>query len=92
MHLLLILAVASAWVTGHPAWAVLIVLLVPVVYVVECAWWPFGYCLCCKGAGKHHKTNSRVFKDCWWCGGSGRRLRVGRRVWNRLRSVQRKAN
>ncbi|MEV1331103.1 hypothetical protein AB0J20_16175 [Micromonospora costi] len=57
-------------------------------YVAECCWWQFGKCWCCKGRGRHHRKDGKVFRDCHWCRGSGRRLRVGRRVWNRFAKVR----
>jgi hypothetical protein len=54
-------------------------------YAGSCLLWPFGYCWCCSGAGRHARKDGRVFRDCRWCHGSGRRLRVGRRVWNAVR-------
>lgn len=52
------------------------------VYICSCTFWPFRPCWCCRGSGKHHRGDGKVFKDCRWCKGSGRRLRIGRRIWN----------
>lgn len=51
-------------------------------YVLSCWHWPLGKCMCCKGAGRHARKDGAVFRDCWWCRGTGRRWRIGRRVWN----------
>lgn len=55
----------------------------PACYAASCAWWPHGKCWCCGGAGRHFRGDGRVFRDCRVCRGSGRRLRMGRRVWNK---------
>jgi hypothetical protein len=61
------------------------VLVVLVWYVAECAWWPFARCWCCKdGTGKHFRDDGKVWRNCWWCSGSGKRKRVGRKLWDRL--------
>lgn len=57
------------------------------IYTGSCWWFPFGYCMCCKGRGSHKRKDGKVFRDCrhilgWGCGGTGRRLRAGRRVYN----------
>lgn len=62
---------------------------VALVYAVSCAWWPFAKCWCCDGAGKHSRKDGKVHRLCRWCKGSGRRLRVGRRMWNAVRRRQR---
>jgi hypothetical protein len=54
------------------------------VYALSCWWWPFAHCLCCHGAGKHHRGDGKVHRLCRWCKGSGRRLRIGRRVRNAI--------
>lgn len=57
---------------------------VPLLYAGECWWFPFGRCRCpfgCEG-GRHYSKDRKHSRDCAWCGGHGRRLRVGRRVWN----------
>ncbi len=51
------------------------------VYVGSCWLWPFTHCARCSG-GKISRDDGRVFRLCRRCSGSGRRLRVGRRVWN----------
>jgi hypothetical protein len=54
-------------------------------YALGCWWRPLAYCLCCSGAGTHARKDGKVFRNCWWCNGSGRRWRIGRRVWNFFR-------
>lgn len=50
------------------------------IYAVSCWWFPFAHCSC--SGGKVMREDGKVFRVCRRCGGSGRRLRVGRRVWN----------
>lgn len=61
-------------------------------YALSCWWFPLGHCRCCHGRGAHSRDDGKVYRVCagWrcWpgsCGGSGRRWRVGRRVWNFFR-------
>jgi hypothetical protein len=59
-------------------------------YLIMCAAFPFGHCRRCNGAGKlyspiFHKT----FRLCPRCDGTGRRVRIGRRVYEYLRSEHR---
>lgn len=76
------------WLAGHPrATLVLAGCAWAVCYAGSCWWFPFGRCWCCKGRGAHKRRDGKVFRDCrhllgWGCGGSGRRLRIGRRVYN----------
>jgi hypothetical protein len=62
-------------------------LVAVVVYALSCWVWPFARCSVCDGRGAHSpKNNRRVSRPCWWCKGAGRRLRIGRRVANAVRS------
>lgn len=58
--------VAVAWVAGYSA---------------ACAFWPFTACRRCKGAGRLTSPFGRAFRLCPRCNASGRRLRLGRRVY-----------
>lgn len=60
--------------------------LAALAYAGSCAIWPFGRCRRrrCSG-GRIYRTGGKVFRDCRRCGGSGRRLRLGRRMWNAYR-------
>jgi hypothetical protein len=70
-----------------------IVLAVALVYAVSCAVRPFRDCWCCSGQGHHRsKGNRKLSRPCRWCKQTGKRLRIGRRIWNRARRVQRQAN
>lgn len=69
-----------------------IVLVVALVYAVSCAVRPFRDCWLCDGKGHHRsKKNRKLSRPCGWCHRSGKRLRFGRRLWNRARRVQREA-
>jgi hypothetical protein len=71
------------------------VLLVTVGYLLTCAVWPFGNCRRCHGAGKLAAPSlfggRRAFRLCPRCHSTGRRLRIGRRVYNHLRGLSRDA-
>lgn len=74
--------------TGY---VVLVALGAAVVYVVECAVWPFGKCPRCSGSGRRYSPDGVHWRDCRRCRGLGKRLRIGRRVWNRARALRRDA-
>jgi hypothetical protein len=54
-------------------------------YALNCWVWPLAHCYCCKGAGRHARKDGAVFRPCWWCKSTGRRWRIGRRIWNFFR-------
>ena len=54
--------------------------LVLLAYVVECWWFPYGTCLRCRGKKVYRSQFSKGVRKCRRCGGSGERLRVGRRL------------
>jgi hypothetical protein len=56
-------------------------------YLLMCAAFPFGHCRRCHGTGKLYSPLSRkVFRLCPRCDGTGRRVRIGRRVYEYLRT------
>jgi DnaJ-class molecular chaperone len=61
-----------------------VVLLVS--YVGACAWWPYGRCTRCKGQGKLFSPTRTNHRNCPRCTGTGRKVRVGRRVADAFRS------
>ncbi|HEY0641291.1 MAG TPA: hypothetical protein VGD67_26985 [Pseudonocardiaceae bacterium] len=63
--------------------------LVTLGYVGSCAVWPFAACRRCSGGGKKRAPIGRVFRHCGRCGGTGHRLRLGRRAWNAWTRTQR---
>ncbi|GAA0808975.1 hypothetical protein [Spirilliplanes yamanashiensis] len=55
-------------------------------YIIACAIFPFGHCRRCKGTAKLYSPVSRKsFRLCPCCEGTGRRVRIGRRVYEYLR-------
>lgn len=65
-------------------------------YSAACWWRPFRDCWCCDGTGKHYKEKdgkriSKTFKPCRWCRGLGRRLRIGRRIYNHFHEASLRA-
>lgn len=67
-------------------WAVLWLSFVAALYAGSCWWFPYAPCWCCDGKGRHYRKDGKVLRDCKWvCKGSGRRLRIGRRLWNRYK-------
>ena len=70
--------------------------LAVLLYLAACAWLPFARCRRCGGLGVR-MSKTRVLrrpagKPCRWCRQSGRRLRWGRRVWNRFARIRQAAN
>lgn len=69
--------------------ATALALAVPVIvawYVINCLIWPFANCLRCRGAGRFRSPSGRAWRPCRRCGGTGSRVRIGRRLWHWLRS------
>lgn len=62
------------------------------LYAAACHSLPFARCRRCRGAGvrigKTTILRRPVGKTCRWCGGSGRRLRWGRRAWNHFAKIR----
>ena len=55
-------------------------------YLFMCAAFPFGNCRRCKGTGKlYSRIFTKAFRLCPRCAGTGRRVRIGRRVYEYLR-------
>lgn len=51
-------------------------------YAVNCWWWPWARCSRCHGGGRKYAPNGKAFRDCRRCRGTGRRVRLGRRLWD----------
>jgi hypothetical protein len=76
-----------------PLTATAIVLFLVLAYPVSCWVRPMRDCWCCKGTGHHRaEKNRKLSRPCRWCGQTGKRMRIGRRMWNRARRVHREAN
>lgn len=52
-------------------------------YAAVCTLWPYGICRRCYGASRMVTRRGRAVRHCRRCRGTGLRLRVGRRLWNR---------
>ena len=53
------------------------------LYLMACAWRPFGACRKCSGAGRFSSRSKKHWRNCPRCGGSGKRLRLGRQLTGR---------
>lgn len=70
--------------TAEVLWGVGFPLVVVVGYGVSCWLWPMTTCSRerCEGGRIYREPDRRVWRDCRRCKGSGKRIRVGRRVFN----------
>lgn len=64
---------------------VLLALALAAGYIVACAWWPYTRHGWCSGTGKRRSPSGKSWRDCGGCAGSGKRVRVGRRVYEAVR-------
>ncbi|MBN1172718.1 MAG: hypothetical protein JXA67_11140 [Micromonosporaceae bacterium] len=71
--------------------AVGILALAALGYAASCLFWPYTRCGRCEGTGKRSRKDGRVWRPCRTCKGSGRRLRVGRWLYNRIAERRREA-
>ena len=55
-----------------------------VLQIVGCVVFPFTACRRCAGSSKRRSPSGRAFRLCGKCGGSGRQVRLGRRLWTRI--------
>lgn len=62
----------------------LTVIVVAAGYLLACRIWPFGACFKCHGDGKLRSPSGKAWRQCKRCNSTGGRLRIGRRVLNRL--------
>lgn len=65
-------------------WVALAAVAVGFGYVAVCSFWPWGSCRWCRGGRKYSWFSDRYWRDCRRCKGTGRRVRLGRRVWTWL--------
>lgn len=52
-----------------------------VAYLVACTVWPYASCSRCDGAGKFRSPSGKAWRPCGKCDGSGRKVRLGRRLF-----------
>ncbi|WP_314411989.1 hypothetical protein [Streptomyces sp. DSM 40484] len=73
--------------------AITLILGVTLCYVAVCAGSPFGNCRKCRGMGHALKTDRKGRikrgKDCRRCKATGKRIRVGRWLYNRWARIYR---
>ncbi|MGR8009237.1 hypothetical protein [Streptomyces hypolithicus] len=73
--------------------AIACLLTVTLCYVAMCAGSPFGRCRKCRGFGyvikNDRKGRPKRGKDCRRCKRTGRRIRVGRWIFNRAQRLYR---
>ncbi|MGW0501795.1 hypothetical protein [Micromonospora sp. NPDC003241] len=79
--MLTIAALASLIIPGYAAY-----------YLIKCYALPFGPCRRCKGKGERRGRIIRLKHECHRCGGTGKRVRVGRRIIERVRDEYRASN
>ncbi|MGN9890587.1 hypothetical protein [Micromonospora sp. L31] len=72
-----ILSLASLTALGYAAW-----------YLILCAVSPWGRCRRCHGR-RYHRTAIGTRRDCRRCDGTGRRVRIGRRLAEYVRTEYR---
>jgi hypothetical protein len=65
-------------------WMVAAAVVAGLWYALHCWWWPFAACRKCKGGGRFRSGSGRSWRRCRKCGGTGERVRLGRRFWTWL--------
>lgn len=77
------LAATATAVEGVNRGAVaLVVLALLGAYIAACVWWPWTGCARCDGTAKLRSPTGKAWRDCPRCAGSGRKVRLGRRLWS----------
>ncbi|OIJ89768.1 hypothetical protein BIV24_19305 [Streptomyces colonosanans] len=76
--------------------AITCLLFVTLGYVTVCASSPFGTCRRCRGFGfqfkQDRKGRLKRGRPCRRCDGHGKRIRVGRRLFNRVQRIHREGS
>jgi hypothetical protein len=75
------LLAATATDTLPVGWLALAALLWLTGYVLACWIWPFTAHGRCNGTGKFRSPSGRAWRPCRGCGGTGRKVRAGRKLW-----------
>ena len=79
----------SATDSNLATWTLLAVVLWAGWYLIACALFPWRACGWCDG-GKKRNSSRKHWRECRHCAGSGRKPRIGRRVWTALSRDKRK--
>ena len=63
-------------------------------YIIWCGQFPFGRCRRrrCENGRIYSRLSRKAFRDCPRCEGTGKRVRIGRRIYEYLRSEQKEGN
>ncbi|OLT12252.1 hypothetical protein BJF78_24635 [Pseudonocardia sp. CNS-139] len=64
---------------------ILLALVAAGVYVVVAVIWPLKRCRWCSGTGRWRSPFDSAWRPCGRCGGSGRRVRLGRQLYEAFR-------
>jgi DnaJ-class molecular chaperone len=51
-------------------------------YLLGCRIWSYAACRKCEGAARFKTSSGKAWRLCPRCDGSGRRTRLGRKIWN----------
>ncbi|MEU7909170.1 hypothetical protein [Actinoplanes sp. NPDC049118] len=64
------------------------------LYALGCVIFPFGRCRRprCENGRIYSRLSRKVFRECPRCEGTGKRVRVGRRLWEYLRGEYKAGN
>ena len=68
--------------SGSPGAAALIAVVLAAGYALACAIYPFTAHGRCNGTGKLRSPSGKAWRTCRGCKGSGRKLRIGRRLFD----------
>lgn len=76
---------------GESVTLTMFIIVGALAYLIHCAIWPYKPCRSCHGRKRHMAFTlsdepAEAYRHCQWCGGSGERLRLGKRALNRVRS------
>ncbi|MGK5555851.1 hypothetical protein ACSNOI_29960 [Actinomadura kijaniata] len=80
-----LIAAANGAGPGTPT-LILLGLLAAVGYLIHCVIWPYRACRKCGGAGRFRSPSGRAWRYCNRCTGRGAQLRIGRRIWTRIKN------
>ncbi|WP_433299680.1 hypothetical protein ACQP2F_00460 [Actinoplanes sp. CA-030573] len=63
-------------------------------YILNCAYNPWGVCkrYRCRSGRIYSRIFSKTFRECPRCNGTGRRVRIGRRIYEYLRAEHKAGN